>query len=274
MLPSRRRRWSSTLRRSRVAAGKHDRAAARTRAGRGRGLAADAGRGGQGAGRGEGRDRAIPARSRPELAPGDQSRGRAGGRAAEARAAGRRRRRRTSCRRRRRRRRRRCRSSRWPTVAAAPVQGAPTVDDSNAIPTWRNAVVALLERNKRYPAERADARGTAQVAFSLDRRGRVIVEPHRDELRLRRARSRGARHGRARSRFRRRPRRFRAPKSRSRCRSASICADLSANCRTHAFQPAVHSPGSRQSKRRGAGEDLAWEAVGRFLQALLPLRWP
>ena len=36
-------------------------------------------------------------------------------------------------------------------VAAAQVQGAPTVDRSNAIPTWRSSVAALLERNKRYP---------------------------------------------------------------------------------------------------------------------------
>lgn len=58
-------------------------------------------------------------------------------------------------------------------VAAAPVQGQPTVETSNAIPTWRTAVVALLERNKRYPADARDARGIAQVAFSLNRQGRV-----------------------------------------------------------------------------------------------------
>lgn len=58
-------------------------------------------------------------------------------------------------------------------VAAAQVQGAPTVDRSNAIPKWRSAISALLERNKRYPAEARNDRGTVQVAFSLDRRGHV-----------------------------------------------------------------------------------------------------
>jgi len=59
-------------------------------------------------------------------------------------------------------------------VAAAPIQGPPTVDRSIAIPTWRSSVAALLERNKRYPADARNDRGMAQVAFSLDRRGRVI----------------------------------------------------------------------------------------------------
>lgn len=58
-------------------------------------------------------------------------------------------------------------------VAAAQVQGPPTVDRSNAIPTWRSSIVARLERNKRYPADAKNDRGVAQVAFSLDRRGRV-----------------------------------------------------------------------------------------------------
>jgi periplasmic protein TonB len=59
-------------------------------------------------------------------------------------------------------------------IAAAPVQGQPTIDRSNAIPTWRSAVVALLERNKRYPADARNDRGIAQVSFSLDRKGRVM----------------------------------------------------------------------------------------------------
>jgi protein TonB len=59
-------------------------------------------------------------------------------------------------------------------VAAAPVQGAPTVESTVSIPTWRNSVVALLERNKRYPADARNARGIAQVAFSLDRKGQVV----------------------------------------------------------------------------------------------------
>jgi periplasmic protein TonB len=58
-------------------------------------------------------------------------------------------------------------------VAAAQVQGPPTVDRSNAIPTWRSSIAALLERNKRYPADAHNDRGVAQVTFSLDRKGRV-----------------------------------------------------------------------------------------------------
>lgn len=60
-------------------------------------------------------------------------------------------------------------------VAAAPAQGRPNNNDSSAIPTWRIRVVGLLERNKRYPssAQARHEQGTAQLAFSLDRRGRV-----------------------------------------------------------------------------------------------------
>jgi protein TonB len=61
-------------------------------------------------------------------------------------------------------------------VAAAPTQGAPNTSSSNSIPAWKNEVVGLLERNKRYPAD-AQARhehGEAQLAFTLDRQGRVV----------------------------------------------------------------------------------------------------
>ena len=60
-------------------------------------------------------------------------------------------------------------------LAAAPVQGAPSQEISNAIPTWRNEVVAKLERNKRFPPGSETNRGTAQVDFSIDRQGRVTV---------------------------------------------------------------------------------------------------
>jgi protein TonB len=60
-------------------------------------------------------------------------------------------------------------------VAAAQVQGAPMLDRSNAIPTWRSSVVALIERNKRFPADGRNDRGIAQVAFSLDRKGRMTT---------------------------------------------------------------------------------------------------
>jgi periplasmic protein TonB len=59
-------------------------------------------------------------------------------------------------------------------VAAAQVQGAPTVDRSNAISTWRSSISELLERNKRYPADAKSDRGIAQIAFSIDRKGHVM----------------------------------------------------------------------------------------------------
>jgi protein TonB len=59
-------------------------------------------------------------------------------------------------------------------VAAAPVQGAPLVDRSDAIPAWRSAMAELLERNKRYPADAKNARGVAEITFLIDRRGRLV----------------------------------------------------------------------------------------------------
>jgi protein TonB len=62
-------------------------------------------------------------------------------------------------------------------IPAAPTQGQLIPDNSNAIPTWKTQIVALLERNKRYP-EGSQARreqGVAQVFFSLDRSGRVVA---------------------------------------------------------------------------------------------------
>jgi protein TonB len=62
-------------------------------------------------------------------------------------------------------------------VAAAPEQGQVNISNTNAIPTWKRQVVGLLERNKRYP-EAAQARnqhGTVELAFSLDRQGRVVT---------------------------------------------------------------------------------------------------
>jgi protein TonB len=61
-------------------------------------------------------------------------------------------------------------------IPAAPIQGRITPHNSNAVPTWKTQIVALLERNKRYPAVAQSRReqGIAQVFFSLDRKGRVI----------------------------------------------------------------------------------------------------
>lgn len=62
-------------------------------------------------------------------------------------------------------------------VAAAPVQAALSVSDTHAIPNWKRQVVSRLERNKRYPAaaQARSEKGTAQLAFSLDRQGRVTA---------------------------------------------------------------------------------------------------
>jgi protein TonB len=50
-----------------------------------------------------------------------------------------------------------------------------TPSNSNALPNWKSQVIGILERNKRYPPE-AKARqehGTSNLAFSLNRQGRV-----------------------------------------------------------------------------------------------------
>ncbi len=60
------------------------------------------------------------------------------------------------------------------TRAVAPVPGA-SARDPRALPNWTSQLVARLERHKRYPAA-AQARGehgVAQLAFSVDRGGRV-----------------------------------------------------------------------------------------------------
>jgi protein TonB len=61
-------------------------------------------------------------------------------------------------------------------VAAAPTQGQVHLSDSNAVPSWKRQVVGILERNKRYPptARARNEQGTAQIAFSLNREGRVV----------------------------------------------------------------------------------------------------
>ena len=58
--------------------------------------------------------------------------------------------------------------------AVAPAPGA-SAQDPNALPNWKSSLLARLERYKRYPSE-AQARGeegVAQLAFSVDRGGRV-----------------------------------------------------------------------------------------------------
>jgi protein TonB len=61
-------------------------------------------------------------------------------------------------------------------IPAAPTQGRLVPTNSNVVPTWKTQIVALLERNKRYPetAQSRREQGVAQVFFSLDRQGRVL----------------------------------------------------------------------------------------------------
>ena len=61
-------------------------------------------------------------------------------------------------------------------VPAGPVQGRPTPKVSTAIPTWTSRLVAVLERNKRYPpaAQARREQGVVQVFFALDRQGHVV----------------------------------------------------------------------------------------------------
>ncbi len=55
--------------------------------------------------------------------------------------------------------------------AAAPSPG--TAAQSNALPSWRSALMARLERNKRYPSDAGGVRGVAVLAFNIDRSGGV-----------------------------------------------------------------------------------------------------
>ena len=61
-------------------------------------------------------------------------------------------------------------------LPAAPTQGQATPQNSSALAAWRSQIVAVIERNKRYPetSARRGEQGVAQIFFSLDRQGRVI----------------------------------------------------------------------------------------------------
>lgn len=63
---------------------------------------------------------------------------------------------------------------------AAPATTAPQVartSNPSAVPNWKTQIVALLERNKRYPAEaRAHhEQGQTQLGFTLDRQGHLVA---------------------------------------------------------------------------------------------------
>ena len=62
--------------------------------------------------------------------------------------------------------------------AAAPAPASP-VSPSRASPSqnvshWRQALVARLDRFKRYPAQAHGAEGVASLAFTIDRKGKVL----------------------------------------------------------------------------------------------------
>jgi protein TonB len=63
-----------------------------------------------------------------------------------------------------------------PAVAALPTPGAEVIPAA-ILKRWQSALVAHIERFKRYPAEaRAhDERGVARVAFSIDHEGRILA---------------------------------------------------------------------------------------------------
>jgi protein TonB len=56
--------------------------------------------------------------------------------------------------------------------AAGPAPGASSHNPS-ALPNWKSALVAQLERHKRYPSDGNGAAGVSQLAFSVDRHGGV-----------------------------------------------------------------------------------------------------
>ncbi|WP_027534007.1 energy transducer TonB [Bradyrhizobium sp. WSM3983] len=66
-------------------------------------------------------------------------------------------------------------SERLAPVAAAPMQGRPELKNEQAVATWRSQILALVERNKRYPeaARSRHEQGITRVRFTLDRKGQV-----------------------------------------------------------------------------------------------------
>lgn len=63
-----------------------------------------------------------------------------------------------------------------PTPTVALTEGRQDAVGANLLPKWHKQIVAILERNKRYPSDaRANHRqGVARVAFSMDRQGHVM----------------------------------------------------------------------------------------------------
>lgn len=64
-------------------------------------------------------------------------------------------------------------------IAAAPAPGPASVTpQSNALPTWQGALLAHLEKHKRYPraAQLRRQQGVSYVAFTIDRQGKVLIQ--------------------------------------------------------------------------------------------------
>lgn len=63
-----------------------------------------------------------------------------------------------------------------PAAAATPLPAAAAPSNSNAVPSWQGALLAKLERLKRYPsaAQFRRQQGVAYVRVSMDRRGNVV----------------------------------------------------------------------------------------------------
>jgi periplasmic protein TonB len=61
-------------------------------------------------------------------------------------------------------------------IPVAPTLGQLNPNDSDAARSWRREIVAVIERNKRYPAAAQSRRqqGVVNVFFSLDRKGHVV----------------------------------------------------------------------------------------------------
>lgn len=62
-------------------------------------------------------------------------------------------------------------------TTTAPVNAAPRMVNTTAMPTYEHAILTHLERHKRYPrsARRRSQEGTAYVRFRIDREGNVLM---------------------------------------------------------------------------------------------------
>jgi protein TonB len=50
----------------------------------------------------------------------------------------------------------------------------PAPAPEHSIVGWKAQIVALLNRNKRFPADKVCASGTVQLRFAVDRRGEIV----------------------------------------------------------------------------------------------------